>query len=102
MFISWLTLVFSLRHWDMLALVNWVWVLIGIPSSLFSLPIHPSGMEGGSTNEHGEAIYGLGVVGASVYYVQHATTFGMGVLGLIKAVFWPPFVIYKAYELLGM
>lgn len=30
-------------------------------------------------------IYGLGVVGALVYYIQHATSFLTGVLGFFKA-----------------
>ncbi len=40
------------------------------------------------------AIYGMGVIGAAVYYVQHAATFWAGVLGIVKAIFWPAVVIY--------
>ena len=46
------------------------------------------------------AIYGLGVIGALIYFLQHSTTFLMGVIGIIKAVFWPAVIIYKALELL--
>lgn len=49
-----------------------------------------------------EAIYGLGIIGAAVYYIQHAATFWIGVLGLIKAIFWPAVVLYKVLELLKM
>jgi len=42
------------------------------------------------------AIYGLGFIGAVVYYIQHAATFGAGVLGVLKAIVWPAMLIYKA------
>jgi hypothetical protein len=48
----------------------------------------------------GGAIYGLGLIGAAVYFIQHATDFWMGVLGLIKAIFWPALFVWKALELL--
>jgi hypothetical protein len=50
----------------------------------------------------GGAVYGLGMIGAAVYYIQHATTFGEGVLGLLKAIVWPAFLIHKVLGLLGM
>lgn len=48
------------------------------------------------------AIYGLGVIGALVYFLQHATTFLAGVIGIIKAVFWPGVILYKVLEFLKM
>ncbi len=39
-------------------------------------------------------IYGMAVIGAAVYYVQHAATFWAGVLGIVKAIFWPAVIIY--------
>lgn len=47
-----------------------------------------------------QAVYGLGFIGALVYFIQHATTFGMGVLGFLKAIVWPALVIYKVLEML--
>lgn len=47
-------------------------------------------------------VYGLGFVGAAVYYVQHALNFWWGLLGIIKAVFWPAFLLYKLLEFLRM
>ncbi len=47
-------------------------------------------------------VYGLGFVGAAIYFIQHATTFWMGVLGVLKAMVWPAMVIYKVLELLKM
>jgi hypothetical protein len=46
----------------------------------------------------GNAVYGLGLIGALVYYIGHADGFGVGVLGVLKAIVWPAFVVY---ELLG-
>lgn len=41
------------------------------------------------------AVYGLGFIGALFYFLQHATTFGLGVMGVIKALLWPAFIIYQ-------
>ncbi len=49
----------------------------------------------------GGGIYGLAFVGALVYYIQHAETFWMGVLGFLKALVWPAILIYKILEFLG-
>ena len=40
-------------------------------------------------------VYGLGLIGALVYYIPHAATFWMGVLGFFKAVVWPAMLVYK-------
>ena len=53
-------------------------------------------------NASSGAIYGLGIIGAAVYYIQHATTLLAGVIGIIKAVFWPAVIVYKVLELLKM
>ncbi len=47
----------------------------------------------------GGAVYGLGLIGAAVYFISHATGFWMGVLGLLKAIVWPAILVY---QLLGM
>jgi hypothetical protein len=52
--------------------------------------------------QQSSAVYGMGFIGAVVYYIQHATSFGMGVLGVLKAIFWPAMLIYKALEYLNM
>lgn len=46
--------------------------------------------------------YGLGFIGALVYYIQHAATFGAGVIGFLKALVWPAFLVYKLMEYLQM
>ena len=48
------------------------------------------------------AIYGMAFIGAAIYFIHHAATFGMGVLGFIKAIFWPAVVIYKVLALLKL
>ncbi len=47
-------------------------------------------------------IYGMAFIGAAIYFIQHATGFWMGVLGFIKAIFWPAVVLYKVLELLNL
>ena len=48
------------------------------------------------------AIYGLGLIGAAVYFISHATSFVMGVIGFLKALVWPAFLVYEAFKQLGM
>jgi len=48
----------------------------------------------------GGAIYGLGFIGAVVYYVSNATSFWMGVLGILKAIVWPAFLVYELLKYL--
>lgn len=50
----------------------------------------------------GGAIYGLGFIGAAIYYISTATGFWMGVLGVLKALVWPAFLIYSLMRFLGM
>ena len=47
-------------------------------------------------------VYGLAFIGALVYYIQHATSFGMGVVGVFKAMVWPAMVVYHLMRHLGM
>jgi hypothetical protein len=49
----------------------------------------------------GDAVYGLGIIGALVYYIQQADGFWVGVLGVLKALVWPVFVVYDLLKFLG-
>lgn len=40
-------------------------------------------------------IYGLGVIGAAIYYLQNSTGFWSGVTAILKALVWPVFLVYK-------
>jgi hypothetical protein len=46
------------------------------------------------------AIYGLGLIGAAVYYISLATTFWLGVIGFLKAIVWPSFLVYELLKFL--
>ena len=42
----------------------------------------------------GDAVYGIGLIGAWVYYLRRATTLREGVEGLLKGFAWPAFMVY--------
>lgn len=48
------------------------------------------------------AVYGLGLIGAAVYFISHATGIWMGILGFLKALVWPAFIVYAALKHWGM
>ncbi|MGV8152289.1 MAG: hypothetical protein ACP5OG_04345 [Candidatus Nanoarchaeia archaeon] len=48
------------------------------------------------------AFYGLGFIGALVYYLVNATGFWSGVLGVLKALVWPAFLVYELFKSLAM
>ena len=45
-------------------------------------------------------IWFLGFVGAAVYFIQQAGTFGEGVIAFLKALVWPAFLIYNLLDFL--
>ncbi|MCF8309570.1 MAG: hypothetical protein K9I68_11230 [Bacteroidales bacterium] len=47
------------------------------------------------------AVYGLGFIGAAIYFISTATGFWMGVLGFLKAIVWPVFLVYELLKYLG-
>ena len=49
----------------------------------------------------GGAFYGLGFIGAAIYYISHATGFWNGVLGVLKAIVWPAFLVFELLKFLG-
>ena len=49
----------------------------------------------------GGAVYGLGFIGAAIYYISNSTGFWMGVLGILKAIVWPAFLVYELLKFLG-
>lgn len=57
------------------------------------------GVGGGSISD---AIYGLGFIGAVVYFIQHADSFWQGAFGLLKAIVWPAILVYKLLEFLKL
>ena len=49
----------------------------------------------------GGAVYGLGFVGAVIYYISQASTFGGVLVAILKALVWPAFLVYDALRFLG-
>ena len=47
-------------------------------------------------------IYFLGVIGAAIYFISKATSFGAGVLGLLKALVWPAFLVHGALKYMNI
>ncbi len=54
-------------------------------------------IQGGSS----DAVYGLGLIGAWVYYIGRASTFREGLLGFMKGIVWPAFLVYELLEFLN-
>lgn len=52
-------------------------------------------------NETAGAIYGLGFVGAVIYFITTAAGFWAGLLGVLKALVWPAFLVYETFKYLG-
>jgi hypothetical protein len=49
----------------------------------------------------GNAVYGLGLIGALVYYISHAHGFWAVVLAVLKALVWPAFLVYHLLKLVA-
>jgi len=49
-------------------------------------------------NAPASAVYGLGFIGAVVFYISTATGFWVGVLGILKALVWPAFLVFEAFK----
>ncbi len=50
----------------------------------------------------GGAVYGLGFIGSVIYYISTANSFWLGVLGVLKSVVWPAFLVFEMMKSLGM
>ena len=53
-----------------------------------------------SKPSYGGCGYFLGFIGAVVYYISTATGFWNGVLGFLKAIVWPAFLVYEVLKFL--
>lgn len=45
----------------------------------------------------GGAVYGMGFIGALVYFWQHANTFRNVVMGLLQAIVWPALLVWHLF-----
>ena len=48
----------------------------------------------------GNAVYGLGFIGAAIFFIGQVSTFGDGVIGFLKAIIWPIYFVYEALKFL--
>ena len=53
-------------------------------------------------NGMGGALYFVGFIGAAIYYIQQASTISEGLIGIVKAVFWPAFLVFELFKFLGI
>lgn len=49
----------------------------------------------------GNAVYGLGLIGALIYFWQQADSFVGYLVAVLKALFWPAFLVYEAFRTLA-
>ena len=56
-----------------------------------------SGNAGGAV---GGAVYGLGFIGALIYYITSATSFWDGAYGVFQAIVWPAYFVYEVLHFL--
>lgn len=52
--------------------------------------------QGGSS----DSVYGLGFIGALVFYLRRATSFQTAVIGFFKAMVWPAILVYEVLKIL--
>ncbi len=51
-------------------------------------------------NRSSDTVYGLGLIGAWVYYIGRATTPQEKIRGFFTAFVWPAILVYKLFEFL--
>ncbi len=47
------------------------------------------------------SLYGLGFIGAAIYYISTATDFWTGALGVLKSLVWTAFLVFELLASLG-
>lgn len=58
-------------------------------------PIKECKMRNNSGSGIAGAAYFMAFIGAAVFYIQQATSFGAGFIGFLKALVWPAFLVYE-------
>ncbi len=53
-----------------------------------------------SSMSSNNCVYGLGVIGAAIFFMAKATSFWAGVLAILKALVWPVFMVYELLKFL--
>jgi hypothetical protein len=55
----------------------------------------------GRSRGSNDAIYGLGFIGALIYYVTQGGGFASILFGIFKAMVWPAFLVYELLSFMG-
>jgi len=63
---------------------------------------HHHGHHGHYGRSGGDMVWFLGFIGACIYYLSAAPTFWVGVLGFLKSLVWPVFLVLEAFKTLGL
>ncbi|GAA4706546.1 hypothetical protein APR04_001739 [Promicromonospora umidemergens] len=58
-------------------------------------------MSSSNSGAAGGAIYGLGILGALVYFWQQADGFWEHAWSVVQGLFWPAFMVYEGFKALG-
>lgn len=53
-----------------------------------------------SRKPRGGYLYGLGFLGSVIYFISTTTGFWMGVLGVLKSIVWPAFMVFELFKFL--
>ncbi len=48
-----------------------------------------------------EAVYGLGLIGAWVFYFSHVATWQDAIWAFFKGILWPGFLVYQVLDVLS-
>jgi hypothetical protein len=56
--------------------------------------------KGGGSNPG--PVYFFGFIGAVIYFIQQASTFWGGVLGVLEAIVWPAILVYHLLQFLRL
>lgn len=48
----------------------------------------------------GNCIYGLGMIGAAIFFIGNSNSFLTVVLAILKAIVWPVFMVYELLKFL--
>jgi len=48
----------------------------------------------------GDVVYVMGLIGAAIFFIGQAPDFWAGVVGFLKAIIWPIFMVFEAFNFL--
>ena len=54
-----------------------------------------------ASGQGGSVVFGLGLIGAFVWFWQQADGLGEHFVGVLKALVWPAFLVYEAFRALN-